>query len=533
MTHRYRAPAANGAILAEPGFDAVPALVEANRKLLNRTDVVIGGLPLRELRALARGEVLGLARGQEDAPLLLSGHQPELSHPGVWVKNFALNGLARKVGGIPLQLIVDNDTLKSTSLRIPVFQDRDPNSVRLESVAFDAFDGELPHQDRAVRNEELFRTFASRTSGLSENWGYEPLLGKAWARVQNYPVSKPVPGTWFDEECSTTLAERFTFLRQSYERDWGCANLEVPVHRLAGFASFARFVQHILADLPHFREVYNTAVRRYRRENQINSENHPVPELRLHDDWYEAPFWIWRFQPTRRPLMSRRLADHHELQLEDSGKPSEWWDSGNMDEWVHGWQTLADLGYRIRPRALTLTLFARVCLGDFFIHGIGGGKYDEVTDAIIRDYFGIEPPAYQVLSATLHLPLPNFPSTTDDLHQAERRVRDLHWNPQRHLTAEQLANPDVKALVDIHATLATKEPPYANHAARREWFRALREITERLQPRVADQIPRAEVELARVQSEVHANAILQRRDYAWVLYPEEVLRPFLQRFLEQ
>ena len=45
----------------------------------------------------------------------------------------------------------------------------------------------------------------------------------------------------------------------------------------------------------------------------------------------------------------------------------------------------------LRPRALTLTLFARVCLGDFFIHGIGGGKYDEVTDAIIRDYFGIEP----------------------------------------------------------------------------------------------------------------------------------------------
>ena len=67
----------------------------------------------------------------------------------------------------------------------------------------------------------------------------------------------------------------------------------------------------------------------------------------------------------------------------------------------------------LRPRALTLTLFARLCLGDFFIHGIGGGKYDEVTDAIIRDYFGIEPPAYQVLSATLHLPLPAFPSTED------------------------------------------------------------------------------------------------------------------------
>src|SRR5207253_6987088 len=84
---------------------------------------------------------------------------------------------------------------------------------------------------------------------------------------------------------------------------------------------------------------------------------------------------------------------------------------------------------QLRPRALTLTLFARVCLGDFFIHGIGGGKYDEVTDAIIRGYFGVEPPAYQVLSATLHLPLPGFPSTAANAGRAERLVRDLTPNP--------------------------------------------------------------------------------------------------------
>jgi hypothetical protein len=189
---------------------------------------------------------------------------------------------------------------------------------------------------------------------------------------------------------------------------------------------------------------------------------------------------------------------------------------------------LADLGYRIRPRALTLTLFARVCLGDFFIHVIGGGKYDEVTDAIIRDYFGIEPPAYQVLSATLCLPLPTFHSTENDLKQAERRVRDLQWNPQFHLSAEQRANPEVKALLDSHAALTASEPPYANHSARREWFLKLKETKERLRPLVLDQVPFAEANLKCVRSEVNANALLQRRDYAWVLYPEEMLREFLQ-----
>ena len=74
MSRRYRARPPNGAVLAEPDFDAIPALVEANRRLLDRADVMIGGLPLRELRALARREVLELAtRTGVKAPPCRSG----------------------------------------------------------------------------------------------------------------------------------------------------------------------------------------------------------------------------------------------------------------------------------------------------------------------------------------------------------------------------------------------------------------------------------------------------------------------------
>jgi hypothetical protein len=485
--HRYRAPAADGAVLADPGFDAVPALVEANRKRLDRADVMIGGLPLSELRGLARREVLELAhvagrergggRESADAPLLVAGHQPELAHPGVWVKNFALNGLARKLGAIPLHIVVDNDTLKSTALRFPGFYDRDPHSVRLESLAFDQFAGEVPYEDRTIQDGKLFCQFLPRAHALTSNWGYTPLLQDAWQHIDH---SSPLP-----------LGEQFGRVRRQFEAEWGCVNGEVTVSTLSRTVGFRTFASHILSDLPRFRASYNTAIRAYRAANGVRSANHPAPELAAG----EAPFWV-RTATGRR----ERATASSDVQA-------------------------------FRPRALTLTLFARVCLGDFFIHGIGGGKYDEVTDAIIRDYFGIEPPAYQVLSATLHLPLPNFPSTAEDLHRAERRVRDLHWNPARHLSAAQLARSDVKALVDAHAAHAADEPPFANHAARREWFRGLQSLTDRLRPFVADQIPGAEAELARAQDEVSANAILRRRDYAWVLYPEEVLRPFLQRFL--
>ncbi len=494
MSRQYRAPTANGAVLAEPSFDAIPALVEANRRLLDRADVVVGGLPLRELRALARREVLELSRDRKgagqprlakmagplppgrgslpDTPLLLAGHQPELSHPGVWVKNFALNGLARKLGGVPLHLVVDNDTLKNTSLRFPTFRAGDPTSVRMESLSFDTFAGEAPYEDRVVIDEELFRTFADRASPLWANWGYKPLLAKSHAHAKN-------------------IGEAFTAMRRDLERAWGCDNLELPVSRVSQTQAFRVFAAHILGDLPQFRQAYNAAIRAHRAANGVRSANHPAPDLAEG----EAPFWV------------RTATGRRERATATSDVRS------------------------LRPRALTLTLFARVCLGDFFIHGIGGGKYDEVTDAIIRDYFGIEPPAYQVLSATLHLPLPAFPSTANDLERAERKLRDLQWNPQHCLTAEQRADANVKALIDAHAALAANEPPYANHAARREWFRVLQHIKERLRALVAGQIPDTEADLRRVRSEVGANAILQRRDFAWVLYPEDTLRPFLQRFL--
>ena len=350
--------------------------------------------------------------------------------------------------------------------------------MRLESVAFDSFSGEVPYEDRGIEDADhtcVFDSFADRAAPLWANWGYEPLLPRVWPEVVHHtPTAR--------------LGERFAEARRKREREWGCDNLELPVSRLSGTDAFKRFASHILSDLPRFHAVYNSALRAYRAANGIRSANHPAPDLA--DG--EAPFWV-------RTAGGRR-------------------ERANA---ASGVQTL-------RPRALTLTLFARVCLGDFFIHGIGGGKYDEVTDAIIRDYFGIEPPAYQVLSATLHLPLPGFASTANDLSRAERRLRDLRWNPQRHLSAEQLANPDVKALADAHADLADGEPPVGAHAARREWFRALQQITERMRPFVAGQIPGAEAELTRVRTEVDANAVLQRRDYAWVLYPEETLRLFLQ-----
>ncbi|MBA4188197.1 MAG: hypothetical protein C0467_09295 [Planctomycetaceae bacterium] len=528
---RLRVPTTDRAVLAIPSFDALPALVEENRRRLNRDDIQIGGLPLRELRALARREVLELARSSSaeegfdvDAPLLLAGHQPELSHPGVWVKNFALNGLAKKIGGIPLNLIVDNDTLKSTSLHVPVIPDRGPK-VHSESVAFDTFSGEVPYEDRKIEDASVFRTFAERVAPLSANWGFETLLAHCWASGgRESSVESETTGD-SRPPLAQNIGETFTAMRTNREEAWGCKNLELLVSLLFWSEGYARFVAHILADLSRFAGVYNSAILKYRTANGIKSRNHPAPELQQRAKDIEAPFWMRWYGQDRR---TRFWVWRNDNQLHFSNGTHI---AADTNRFVHEWPEFSESGTRLSPRALTLTLFARVCLGDFFIHGIGGGKYDEVTDDIIRNYFGIEPPAYQVLSATLRLPLPTLPSTPDDLKRAERRVRDLHWNPQRHLVPEQLARPEVQWLLTRKNTLIANEPPLTDHTARKAWFRELQAVTIELRHFVWKQPTIAKSDLTRIRAEVAANEVLQRRDYSWVLYPEETLRPFLQRFL--
>jgi hypothetical protein len=178
---------------------------------------------------------------------------------------------------------------------------------------------------------------------------------------------------------------------------------------------------------------------------------------------------------------------------------------------------------KVRPRALTNTLFARLLLCDLFVHGIGGGLYDQLTDELMRGFYGVEPPSYMVLSATLLLPLLGHPVNAADERRLDHRLRDLHWNPQRHL--------------DHQATLVREKNEWMkrqpiDRASRRQRFDRLRQFTEELRPQVSEAIDQTRVEYEECVQKVRANEILQRRDYGFCLYPESRLRPFCEQFLE-
>lgn len=59
------------------------------------------------------------------------------------------------------------------------------------------------------------------------------------------------------------------------------------------------------------------------------------------------------------------------------------------------------------PRALTLTFYLRTVVCDFFLHGVGGARYEPGVDLLFREVFRIEPPPWGWLTGTFLLPEPS------------------------------------------------------------------------------------------------------------------------------
>ncbi len=520
---RLRAPVENGGTLIEPPLELIGEVIERNAAGASTYDYDIGGRPLAHLAADARRELLESAwdytRAYRDVPLpstaretpvLVAGHQPQLFHPGVWFKNFVLSHLAQKHGGVAVNLTIDSDTIKTASVRVPTGS---PTAPVTEGVPFDHQSNEIPYEEREILDADALASFGHRAAETISPLVSDPLIREFWPLVVER--SKAV----------ANLGQCLAQARHQQEGFWGANTLEIPQSRVCGLPSFFWFTAHLLAHLPRLWAHYNDSVAEYRRDNHVRSTAHPVPDLALEDDWLEAPLWIWdRANPRRRRLFVRQSGDtivlsdrdqiEHALALEPEG---------DVDRAAGQLAELAEAGLRIRTRALITTLFARLCLGDLFLHGIGGAKYDQVTDLLIERFFGIKPPCYMTLTATLRLPIERAVVSPEDALLVEHRLRETTYHPERYL--DPAVNGEVGEMLQTKRSwIATPATP-ENAKLRGDHIRA---ANAALQPYVVAQRDLLLGERQRLANLLRAQTVLASREYAFCLYPAEQLQRLMQ-----
>ena len=497
----YKVPERSGEVLITPPLDRIPELLAAGRARPWGGARILG-TPLEEFRLRLRHRALAIAgphaRGpgpEPDAPLVLMGHQPLFFHPGVWIKFFLLTRLHQDLGASTLHLLVDSDASGPIQAPIPAWTDQLtrrtetlldlPDDVPLEAVApptgdtWGDFCARVRGHVSTLRSAEPRRCFDAFAAGAAD------ALGRA-----------------------RTLGEFLAAARRSYEaRSMPPGYLEVAVSALADTPEFGAFALHLLQDPAGFRGRYNASLEEYRSAHRLRSAANPFPNLNEDEGFDETPFWLVHGR-RRAPLFAARSGDR--IRLRSGGTPAVELPAG-----PGGIDALAASSLHIRPKAITLTMFARVCLGDLFIHGVGGGRYDRVTDTLITEVFGLPPPPYVVATATLWLPVADTGDGAEDGRALERRLMDLQHNPERYLA---VPSPDQRRLIEEKWALIRAVEEMRPGPERRTTTHRIREVNGLLAQGLADEIARTRARLAGLDRSSAGQAAASFREYPFFLF---------------
>ncbi len=518
MAHlRRTAPAGHGELLTSPELSGWPALMEANAAAASSWDFELCGRPVADVRSEARREAvaeasvfserLGVPLDHPDAQperLVLTGHQPELYHPGIWAKDFLLQRLADRTGAAAIDIVVDTDSFDTVSVRSPCMVPEVSACSQTLAVGgtgscyacsttpsqadIDSFVAGVSDQLDTLRSPALgrhFRAFAESLSGAAKD--------------------------------ASDLAETITIARRRYEAPAGTRYLELPLTAQVRTRAYATFVGAIALRCDRFAEAYNEELAAYRAASGTRSAAQPVPDLRVDESGVELPFWVVagreRTPAFARPGERVAILSGGEVAVELPAAPHEVVDA------------LLASGVVLAPKALALTMFERLLVADLFIHGVGGARYDGVTDAIARRFFGVTPPAFVVASLTMYLPLGMPVVHEGDIDRVKQRLNRLSQNPDQMLGDVEFDDPEEKeaarALAAEKAELVARiaEPG----ADKRALGERIRSVNEALSGALSGYASDMERELERLEQMMAASEVLTDRTYPFCFWdPREV-----------
>jgi hypothetical protein len=523
---RLRAPVHDREAFFDPPCGVVDEVFEQNIAQQRATTVAFAGRQIRELAAEARRELLADActytREYRDAPdyspdeagpVLLAGHQPQLFHPGVLFKNFVLSAMGERLNATAVNLVIDNDAAGPPSIRVPTGSREAP---RVEAVPLDEPTSKVPYEERRVVDRELFQTFGSHVQKLLQPFVPNPLVTRLWP----YAI-EALRG-------SGNLGHAVAQARHRLEADWGLKSLELPLSRVCRTVPFAYFVATVLRDLSRFAEIHNRAVHEYRRVHHLRSHTHPVPDLITDSDWQEAPFWVWSSEePIRRRLFVRHPAPD-KIELTDRASQRHCLSLPVHDDGqavANQLLQLTERGIKLRPRALMTTLYTRLFLGDLFFHGIGGAKYDQLTDVLMSQFFGVSPPQFYAVTATMLLPVQRASVTKEDVRRIEQHLRELRFHPEQHVDSSL---PNVAKLCESKRQWISNDAP---RGSLHERHLAIQQVNAALQPYVEGQRTRLEHERQESSEILRRDRVLASREFSFCLFPDDYLPAALQGLL--
>lgn len=405
-------------------------------------------------RARAFRRELGLP---DDRPVVMTGHQAEVWHAGILAKHLAADAFAPTIDGAAAWLVADQDERTFDTLRAPVLTDAGSLSVETLTLASPPA-GWATAQCRRFEPPPLQTRSPAATPSVSAGLVRIEAALREHAKEAN--AARQVAGALVD------LA--FPLLSAS--------PAVLYAAELASTSLFKELVDRMVADPAGAIGAYNRAVGKH--------PNAGMRALALPADRSRIELPLWKLGAGElRKRVTGELAG-----IDRSG---------------------------LAPTALLMTALVRLAGCDLFIHGLGGGAYDPITESWIRAWLGEELAPMAVVSATLLLPLEGAAATPADAARAAWLAHSARHDP---LLVGDSAGARLKAehLAAIASAKASGASP-AHH------FRAMHEALASSRRARAAQLEALASEVRRVRALVEGRAIAFDRTWPFPLHSDESL----------
>ncbi|HVM31579.1 MAG TPA: hypothetical protein VMU88_00450 [bacterium] len=352
-----------------------------------------------------------------DRPVIMVGHQPVFFHPGLWAKSLAASVLAEQVGGVACQKLTDTALGLEYLHYLPEVEEAG-QSRRRPLEFFQSREG-----------QELVKTMAYAHLGAPEKAAFQKIMeeGKTYAPPEVRENLK-----FFEDRLAAGLRDAkswndyYLYTMGILDELSGTQRLYFQGSKFWSSEPFQEFVAHWLLNLPALTDAYNHSLNEYRAQHQIKHELTPLPNLKFEDWWFELPFWGLNKYHQRHSIWAKLDGDRMVLRM----KGHDGTYSISTKDFV---RELKALPIAFWPKALPQTLFCRMYLCDYFIHGVGGGLYERVNDLLWEKIFRSKAPDFGVVTATWRVD-PVQSAKIEEITRHEERIlfweRALSKNPE-------------------------------------------------------------------------------------------------------
>jgi hypothetical protein len=421
-------------------------------------DVPVGSLAgssLEQWRRRTRDE-LGLA---VDRPLVATGHQTLLWHPGILVKYLAVQAMATGPDDIATaNLIVDQHTSAFGAFDVPVR--RDDGELAVRTIALTEANDGVPMGWHSAFEPQQPRDIAAALPSVTT--GIDRIVDRVRAHAD-------------EPNAALQMAAALGDLMSPWVPAWPA----VCSSDLMNTSLAAAVLDAMASDPASCAAAYNAAV--------AAVPDAGIGPLAVTADRVELPLW-------------RRGADKRRVHADDR----------DVARWLAGGTDRPAL----LPRALLLTLLVRLGMCDLFVHGTGGARYDRAMEHWLQQWLGLRAAPIAVVTASLRLPLGTDDAEPITIEVAQRAARRVWHDPE---TTGSLPGPEKTAL------LAAINAAPRRSRERLDAFRRLHARLEELRGQQAQRVTdaREQVEIARRHA--REAPIAARRDWAFSLYPKTTI----------